>query len=169
MINLDFEVDKINILIRFLNVKNSLERSSDRGYPTEFIKNNEFFKLLNNREKLFQLLSKDELMACKNALIPDGFKHGNRRESFFEILCSGGYEEINSDNYMNVFSTCLTEYQTYGDNYKLANDMAMKMPSLQSAISKLINTLFVDDINCFNRILFSKRDRQILIFIKASF
>ena len=102
MINLDFQVSKVNILINSIMEFEKISVSNpSRIKPHIFnaTNSNSFLKLLHNKEQLNEILTSEEIEACRIITLNKEL----RGESFIEVL-NKGYEFLNDDNYLEVFN-----------------------------------------------------------------
>lgn len=137
MINIDFDVSKINILIHIIMMYQKIQERPEEKWDYSLFpaKNNDFIQMLGNQERLKQILTSEQLELCRNVLTNKDFDNKTSKETFFSAICNG-YEMVNDSNYQSVFKKCLKEY----GNSEFRSELYEKLLVLYQAMEKLIDT-----------------------------
>lgn len=141
MINLNFEVDRVNILVNSIMefVKISASDSSRIKLCIAHATNsNSFLQLMRNHERLNEILTSEEIEICREITLNKQI-YG---ESFIEVV-NNGYEFLNAYNYLEVFNTCISEYKSVAKEFSVTDFISKvekKLPMFVGTMKKLMST-----------------------------
>lgn len=147
MINLDFQVSKVNILVNSIMEFEKISVSNPSRIKPHILNatnSNSFLNLLHNHERLNEILTSEEIEACRIITLNKEIKG----ESFIEVL-NNGYEFLNDDNYLEVFNKCISEYKSQVKDSSIIdfiNRIEKNLPIFIGAMKKLMATEEFDNL-----------------------
>lgn len=141
MINFNFEVSKINILVNSIMDFEKFSASAPSRIKPCIVRatnSNSFLQLIRNQERLNEILTSEEIEICREITLNKQIMG----ESFIEVV-NNGYEFLNDNNYLEVFNTCISEYNSRAKDFSITdfiNRVEKNLPMFIEAMKKLMAT-----------------------------